>query len=184
MQRQLMNVYASDWKFKTVLEFHQKIDPQYHASGLRLFIFQSNSQSIGAFVSFYGQGSGIGLKFSIPNAEFADIALTVFENFEKFAKPSIGSNIRITLPRKKVPESSLTNLTHHYFSLSDLDGSSGSLTSAGTGMGVGVGGSYVTAERSGSYLFTCSNLGIEFGRLGLSFDALRGFWKVLYVWEF
>jgi hypothetical protein len=172
----LMNVYASDWKFESIIEFDKQIDPQLHAQGIRLFVFQSNINSLGAWVTFVGHGVGSGLKFTFTN-EVVKVGLA---NLERLAKPSIGSEVKLSLPRKKVPELSLKDLSeNHSFSLSQLNGSIGNVSSVGVGMGIGVGGSFVTAGD----LFTCTNLGFDFGRIGLSVNNLQGWWHVHHVWE-
>ena len=171
---------ASDWRFTSVAEFESQLDPKFHSYGIRLFLFQSQSVSVAAYVLFNGLGVGGGLKFNLNN-ETIKFGL---HSLESLAKPSIGSEVKISLPRGNVPHSTLEKLTiSRAFSLSELNACSGTLASVGVGLGAGVGAFSASAVRNGETLFNCSRLGLEFGHLGASATNLRGNWHVVHAWH-
>jgi hypothetical protein len=170
---------ATDWTFATVAEFDAQLDPSFHTGGIRLFAFESENASIGAYVLFEGIGTGAGLKFNV-SGQTLKIGL---EFLEHLARPGIGSELSVSLPRARVPGTTLQKVSSS-FSLSDLHGCTGELKAVGIGAGISVGATSVTAVKNGLKLFECSRLGLEFGRLGLSLTNLQGRWHVVhaYTW--
>lgn len=171
---------ASDWSFDSVAEFDSQVDPRFHSAGARMFHFHSPLNALSAFVIFTGRGIGSGLKFSW-NKSTLHVAL---ESIEALAKPSIGKEVKISMPRQKAKSLMLQKLTiKDPFSLQDLHGARGYLATAGVGAGVGVGAFVASAEANGQQLFACQRLGVEFGRLGASTNALTGYWLVGGTWD-
>lgn len=170
-------VIAKDWKFASIAEFESQLDTKHHANGVRLFQFTSPINEITGYVLFSGIGYGSGLKFAV-SKQILSIGL---ESLERLAKPSIGSEVRFSLARAKVPETDLEFLTVNTpFSLSDLNFASGQVEAAGVGLGIGVGMLMAEARTATKTLFSCTKLGVEFGRIGVNVTVLKGKWLVVH----
>ena len=173
-------ISARDWKFDGVAEFESQVNPRYYSVGMRLFHFHSPTAELSAFVLFTGVGPGAGFKFSWNNRTL-HMAL---DSIESLAKPSIGKEVKVSMPRSRASALTLEALTiRSAFSIDDLSGASGKLTSGGAGAGIGIGALFASASTGGRELFNCQRIGLEFGRLGGSASTLTGKWLVAGTWD-
>jgi hypothetical protein len=148
----------------------------------RLFYFQSEDQNVGAWVLFAGVGMGLGLKVKATR-EGANALLSAI-NFG--SKPYLKArNYELALARKKVHGSTLDIVrTDEWFSMAELDWASGSVTSAGGGFGIGVGGLAAKAIKGNDILFMCEFASIDIGTFGFNFsDSRDGVWRVIDAWD-
>lgn len=173
-------IAARDWKFDGVAEFESQLNPRYHAAGVRLFHFHSETAGLSAFVLFSGIGPGGGFKFSWNNKTL-HMALN---SIEALAKPSLGKEIKVSMPRQRASALTLDYLTiRSPFSIDDLSGATGKVISGGAGAGVGIGALIASASVAGRELFSCQRIGVEFGRVGGSASTLTGNWFVAGTWD-
>lgn len=122
---------ASDWSYDTVAEFDGQMEGVPFAFGLRLFQFESEGEAVGAWVLYNGFGPGVGyqIKFSSGGARL------LFEAAEYVARPGLRSrSLNLGLPRRKLISSSFLS-PHDPFSLAELNGAEGDISSAGSWFG-------------------------------------------------
>lgn len=180
MAPDVMNRSANDWSFKTEAEGNILLGG--FGGLLRLFYFESARQKIGSYVLYAGLGVGLGIKVrATPQGVHAALEIA-----DRAAKPRIKSgNVELALSRRKIPSFSWNIVkTEDWFSLAELDGARGKITSLGAGVGVGLGMLSAMAFNSEKVLFASEKIGGELGSLGISLgDSQDGEWRVLYAWD-